>query len=491
MPLYNYQRGMLENLRASIKSGARRVIACLPTGGGKTVIAAEVMQKAAERQKRCLFLVHRRELVAQALNTLHKHIPNTPIGVIASGKPEDMGLTMQVGMIPSLARRRERWRGWLPDLVVIDECHHCRAATWLDTINDIITPRTVVLGLTATPSRLDGKGLGASAGGIFDEIVNGPQISELIASKHLSPYRLYTTPEHYDLEGIKIRMGDYDKSAIERQALDSKRVANAVDLYREKAPGKRAIFFGVSVSHSRTMCGRFRAAGYRAEHLDGELDYYHRDKIVADFAAGKIDVLCNCEIVSEGYDCPAAEVIIDDSPTASLVKNLQRIGRGLRYVEGKEAVILDLAGNYLLHGLPDTDRFWSLRDGVKGGTRQQKAKSSRATKMCEKCFGVNDSAAWKCRLCGAEFKSGQYEEAPVKGGLVEVGKDDGILRVGDVQIRYGKGRGRLSGILSHAWRMKKSGGERGAIKDFLMSAGKEAGYAPGWERHHIGRILGD
>jgi DNA repair protein RadD len=266
--------------------------------------------------------------------------------------------------------------------------------------------------VTATPIRLSGEGLGD----LFETMVQGPTVRELIELGALSPYRLFA-PAGVDLSGVHTRMGDFVRGEIEA-AMDKPSITgDAVSHYQKLAPGKRAVAFCVSVEHAVHVAEQFRAAGISAQAIDGGMDRTLRASVLSEFSAGRIQVLSSCDLISEGFDVPAIEAAILLRPTQSLGLYLQQVGRALRTHPGKtEAIILDHAGNVKRHGLPDEERVWSLD----GSQRKKGAQRSEVpVKTCGACFATVASMATHCS-CGFEFPVVKREVEQVDGELQEV-----------------------------------------------------------------------
>jgi len=369
-----------------MRNGARAPLLVLPTGGGKTIIFSAIAHSAASRGRRVLILVHRRELIHQTSSKLAwvglEH------GIIAAGMPAT-DAPVQVASVQTLARRLSRI-DWQPGLIIIDEAHHATAGQWARILDH--WPNTYRLGVTATPCRLDGRGLGAA----FDAMVLGPSVADLTSAGFLSPARIYAPPVVADLQGIRSRGGDYanDQAAA---AMDRPTVTgDAISHYQRLAASQQAIAFCCNVKHAVSVCDAFKTAGISAELLLGNTP--DREQVVADFATHRIRVLVTVDVVSEGFDVPAASCAILLRPTQSLGLYLQQVGRVLRPASGKEhAVILDHVGNVNRHGFPDDPRDWSLDDRM----RRSKGTPAPSVRTCPECF-----AAFKpqpqCPICGAQ-----------------------------------------------------------------------------------------
>ena len=392
--LRDYQQDAVYELRLSILRSESAVYV-LPTGGGKTVVAAEISRLASDKGSRTLFLVHRRELVKQAINTLEEACPGMSIGVEAAGWPSMPWAPLQVGMVQSIARRSYNVK---PALVIIDEAHHARAKIWEKVL--ATWPDAKRIGLTATPERLDGKGLGQH----FAEMVLGPTIVELVDAGHLAPIRTLVLPSRFRRSEMrKNRSGELRRDDVEGQMTDAV-VASGVDAYLRYAKGKKAIFFGIHTDHSRRVCTKLREHGVRAEHVDGKDGASRRDRIMNELRTGGLDVVGNCDLISEGFDAPSCEVVMMGAPTMSVTRYLQQAGRAMRPGQGKTALILDLAGNSHELGLPDEVREWSLEDG-EVRDEQKKKMPPRVCLRCKTAFRGR-----RCPYCAYEEPLAQVAE---------------------------------------------------------------------------------
>jgi superfamily II DNA or RNA helicase len=430
-----YQSAAVEGVRQAYAAGRRAPLLVLPTGGGKTTIFSYVTTSAASKS-RCVYLIaHRAELVKQIAMTLarfgtrHRIIAPGPIvrqcqveQFKAFGRTfVDPQARVFVASVQTLVKRLEDYPA--PDLIVIDEAHHLTMdSTWGRVVSAY--PDAKLLLVTATPCRLDGKGLGLGAGGFADELVMGPTMRELIDAGFLSPYRIFAPPNALDLSGVRTRMGDYAKDQL-ATAIDKPDITgDAVQHYQRLAAGKRAVAFCVSVAHAQHVAAEFAGAGVRAEFLDGTLDALERDRIIKRFEAGETLVLTSCDIISEGFDLPAIEVAILLRPTQSLSLYIQQVGRALRTFPGKrEAIILDHVGAVATHGLPDEDREWSL-DGVKPNKRAANDNDAPDVKIttCTKCFTIHLPAP-ECPTCGHVYPVRERKLEVADGELQELTAD--------------------------------------------------------------------
>jgi DNA repair protein RadD len=430
-----YQQQAIDAARAAYKSGHRAVLFQLPTGGGKTVTASTVVHGAAQRGNGTWWLTHRRELADQASQTFHDL--GIPHGTVQAGYVSDRHALVQVASIQTIVRRIRELPP--PALLVFDEAHHIGATTW-ETIFHAF-PEAKILGLTATPWRLDGQGLG----NWFSHMVSGPTVAELISTGSLSPYRLFA-PATPDLSDVKTAAGDYQRGALAKAMDKPAIVGDAIGHYRRLCPGKRAVVFAAGVENSKHIVAQFAAAGIPAEHVDGSMTNEARDGAVDRFRRGETLILSNADLFGEGFDVPAIEAAILLRPTKSLSLYLQQVGRALRPADDKaEAIILDHAGNSLKHGLPDDEREWSLDDRER---RRRSEGSDVPVRQCEECFFVFRPAP-KCPSCGhvaavrtreLEVVEGSLEEVK-RAAQVEKRREVGRARTIDDLIRIGVERG--------------------------------------------------
>lgn len=298
---------------------------------------------------------------------------------------------------------------------LVHNCHHAVAGQWRQ-ITDA-NPNAKLLGLSATPERLDGKGLGINAGGVYETMVLGPSVKELIRDGYLSAPRVFAPPVGFDDTGLKSVAGDYDLKEMALRLDKPKIIGNAVKHYAKLCEGMPAIAFCSTVEHARHTAEEFRKAGYNFKCIDGTMDDCDRRDAIEGLGNGKYDGLTSCEIISEGTDIPVVGCAIFLRKTKSLAKYLQQAGRVLRPYPGKEySIILDHVGNLELHGFPDDDREWSLDGRVK----KSKQPDEFFMRTCPNCYACYKSSLKACPVCGCEqsIKSKQEIEY-VEAELVE------------------------------------------------------------------------
>lgn len=411
MELRTYQTNDLASIRTQLREGKRRVLYRLPTGGGKTVVSAFMFASAAQRNMTAWFICHRRELIKQTSATFRE--AGISHGIVANGFPANYRERVQICGVQTLVNKLGKLKQ--PDMRVWDECHHCAAATWqrIHSAHNCID-----IGLTATPERLDGKGLKA----YFDVIVEGPSVAELISLGFLAPYRMYAPQHVVDISAIKSLGGDYKQDEL-AHAMDKPSITgDAIEHYKRLCNGKRAIAFCVSVEHSKHVRDAFNAAGIPAAQIDGSMNQWDRDTAINSFRSGTIRVLTSVDLVSEGFDLPALEAAICLRPTKSLSLYLQQVGRSLRPFPGKvAAIILDHAGNAAHHGLPDDDRVWSLD----GRMKRKTPADAPGTKTCPQCWRIVRSIVRVCPGCQYVFVAKPREVEQRDGDLVELTRGNG------------------------------------------------------------------
>jgi superfamily II DNA or RNA helicase len=414
MDLRPYQHRAIDDLRNAYRSGARAPLLVAPTGAGKTVILAAITASATARGRKVLILVHRRELIHQASSKLAA--AGVEHGIIAAGV-QRADAPVQVASVQTLVRRLATI-DWDPCLIIIDEAHHAAAGSWSSILGH--WPGALRLGVTATPCRLDGRGLGDS----FDALIEGPSVQMLTSAGYLSPARIFAPPIVADLSQLRRRAGDYANDQAAAAMTRPTVTGDAIHHYHRLADAQQAIAFCCNVAHAESVRDAFATAGISAALLMGGTA--DRDGVVAAFASGIIRVLVTVDVVSEGFDIPAASVAILLRPTQSLGLYLQQVGRVLRPAPGKDAaIILDHVGNVTRHGFPDQIRQWSLEHGAKRADGSQPAPSVRT---CSQCFAAFRPAP-QCPVCGADCVPEQRRPMQqVDGDLKELKRIDVQLR---------------------------------------------------------------
>ncbi|KGL46226.1 helicase [Listeriaceae bacterium FSL A5-0209] len=325
-----------------------------------------------------LFLVHRKELIDQIRNTLQSN-------------DVDMDF-VTLGMVQTIVRRLDKTV--TPSLIIIDESHHVLANSYKRIIAHFST--ALVVGFTATPVRLSGGGLGD----INDILIEKVTAKWLIENNFLSPYKYYA-PEIVQKDTLNIkRTGEFDMSGLDDQFNVKMVWGDVIRHYQKLAPGEQAILYASSIYQSEKMATSFNAVGIHASHIDGKTPKTLRDDIIKRFREGDIKVLCNLDLIGEGFDVPDCSTVIMLRPTQSLSLYIQQSMRGMRYRPGKTSIIIDHVGNVTRFGLPDMERTWSLIP--RKGSNATKAEAP--VKICKECFMTVSQTAKKCEHCGTEFK---------------------------------------------------------------------------------------
>jgi superfamily II DNA or RNA helicase len=304
-----YQVEVIAEFDRAVAAGQRRIILVSPTGSGKTVIASAIIKAARYEGKRVVVLAHRREIIKQTSTKLYEH--GIQHGIIAAEFPTRPFEPVQVASIQTLWQRAIRTEAMeLPaaDLLVIDECHHSPARTYRKIID--VYPEAILLGLTATPCRGDGRGLG----GIFETIIECPQVAELIEQGYLVKTRVYA-PVNPDLTGVRVEKGDYVESQLADRMNTAKLVGDIVTHWHKYGERRKTVAFTVNVGHSVHLRNEFIRSGVRAEHVDGSTPKDERDATLARLASGETELVSNCMVLTEGWDMPEVGCCILARPT--------------------------------------------------------------------------------------------------------------------------------------------------------------------------------
>ena len=429
MNLRPYQQQLVTDIRLQYQLGHRSVLAVLPTGGGKTVCFSYIAQAAARKGNRVCILVHRAELLDQASRSLSGM--DVPHGIIAANRGMDLSHAVQVASVQTVARRLHLLPRDFFQLIVVDEAHHTSAGTWDKTIQHFHAAK--LLGVTATPIRGDGRGLG----GHYQVMVEGPTAQQLTDDGYLAPAKVLAPPG-FDSAGLRKRMGDFDTKDAEQRV--GTIMGDCVGHYRKHLSGQTAIAFCCSVAHAEATARLFQSAGIAAASIDGTMSSERRRDLLSELGTGRLHVLTSCALIGEGVDVPSVGGCILLRPTASVGLHLQMIGRCLRPQDSKRAVVLDHVGNTLRLGHHLEPREWSL-DGIKKQTREQ----APSVKVCPQCFATSASQAQVCSECGHEFRSEVRELKVVDGELKELAvtkkREQGTAQSLEQLVALGQSRG--------------------------------------------------
>lgn len=377
--LRDYQLKAINDVHKAWAAGFRRPCVVMPCGAGKSVIVAEIARRTTDKGNRVQFLVHRQELCQQIFDTFSSY------GV-------DM-TRCDIGMVQTVCRRTDRMLP--PALIITDENHHCLAPSYKKIYEAF--PKAYCVGVTATPVRLNGGGLGDGN----DCLIVGPTVKELIERDCLAPFDYYAPPVA-DLSGLKVkRTGDYDPKEIETALNKPQIYGDVISYYRSLALGRQAVCYCATIDFSKYMADEFTANGIPAAHIDGGTPKSERTSIIAKFRGGEIKILCNVDLISEGFDVPDCGAVILLRPTKSLTLYIQQAMRCMRYKPDKRAVIIDHVGNVHRFGLPDQEFEWTL-DPAKPKNSVPKTDADFKIRQCPKCFATH-AYAEVCPMCGYKY----------------------------------------------------------------------------------------
>ena len=475
MELRPYQEKDVDALR-KLFLRYRSVLHVLSTGGGKTAEFSYIAMQAEKKGKVVVIVVHRQELILQtslslaSLGVVHN--------IIASAKVRTQCITLHAnnGICGILNNQSKIYIASVAllhkmesllksvDLLVIDEAHHAVAGMWMKCISQAKKAR--ILGVTATPERLDGKGLGD----VFQVMHEGIPMMDLIKMGYLSQPKIYV-PDEISMDGVHVKFGDYVRKEIESKFNKRIVIGSAVDQYKELCSGLPAIAYCCTVKHAEDVAKQFTEAGFISFSLDGSTDPIVRANMIRALGRGEINVLTSCDVISEGTDIPMVAVGILLRPTKSLTTYLQQCGRVFRSYPGKEfAYILDHAGNFYRHGYPQQPREWSLKYGAKARKKQEEKPISIV--RCPQCFHVHEPQK-NCPSCGHEYfelkkntspnvmegelKEMTYSPEWAKGGDVINAPLRDVLKVAETLEQLeevARVRGYKSGWVKHVYRAK-------------------------------------
>lgn len=405
------QQKAIADLRAAYAAGYKAPTLCAPTGSGKTFIAAEIIRSAIAKGGTVWFLAHLREILDDTARRLSA--ADIPHGFIMSGMPQNPFQPVQVVSVQTAVKRPVRRK---PSLIIIDEAHLCVADTYRKVIAEAGNPHLLLL--TATPTRLDGRGLGE----VSDLIIPTCSTGDLIDEGLLAPIRYYA-PTKPDLTDIRTRAGDFALDQLAEAVDKPSIIGDAVAHYRKHAHGRRAVAFCVNIAHAEHTAAAFAEAGYRAVAISGNSTREERTQALTGLRQGAIDIVCNCALWVAGVDCPEIGCVILLRPTKSLTMYLQSVGRGLRTAPGKQdLIVLDHASCVFTHGMPQEPREWSLEAKPK-----RKGEKAPPVRECPSCFACHPPAP-VCPCCGHQYQRETVVRGPeqVDGHLVEL--DPATLR---------------------------------------------------------------
>ena len=445
--LRDYQQETIDKVYQSIKSRHRSIMVQQPPRTGKTVIMADIARRATAKGNRVLFMVHRQEIVQQVVKTFR-----------ADGV--DMNLAT-IGMVQTITRHVDDLDP--PQIIFVDEAHHALAETYQRVLKAF--PKAYKLLFTATPYRLNGAGFTD----IADDLITGKPVSWLIDHHFLAPVDYYA-PSQIDASKLRTkRTGDYSEASI-REAIKPKIYGNAVKHYLKLAAGKQAIAYTYNVDSAINLAQAFNSQGITARAVAGSTPKEERRKIIEDYRAGKIKIVTNAELFTEGLDLPNVDCVIMLRPTQSLSLYLQFAMRSMNPREGKTATIIDHVGNVERFGLPTDDREWTLEGREKGKTSSSGATIKSVT-VCPTCFASFYRTGGTCPYCGAALGEEKKLEVVDNAELKKVTRSRlAIVK----QLEQSAATQNIAG---------KRPSELKSFKE-IQAYAKLKGYRPGWSYYY-------
>lgn len=444
--LRDYQQETIDKVYQSIKGGHRSIMVQSPPRTGKTVLMADIARRATAKGNRVLFMVHRQEIVQQVVKTFR-----------ADGV--DMSLAT-IGMVQTITRHVDDLDP--PQIIFVDEAHHALAKTYQRVLKAF--PKAYKLLFTATPYRLNGAGFTD----IADDLITGKPVSWLIDHHFLAPVDYYA-PSQIDASKLRTkRTGDYSEDSI-REAMKPKIYGNAVKHYLKLAAGKQAIAYTYNVDSAIRLAQAFNSQGITARAVAGSTPKEERQKIIEDYRVGKIKIVTNAELFTEGLDLPNVDCVIMLRPTQSLSLYLQFAMRSMNPREGKTATIIDHVGNVERFGLPTDDREWTLEGREKGKTSS--GATIKSVTVCQTCFASFYRTGGTCPYCGAAL-----------------GEEKKLEVVDDAELKKVT-RSRLAIVkrLEQSAAMQNIAGKRPSdLKSFkeIQAYAKLKGYRQGWSYYY-------
>lgn len=449
MKLRPYQSTIKSDIYDAWDNGCVNVMAVLPTGAGKTVTFSDVIR---DHHGASCAVAHRQELVSQISLALardgvrHRIIgPKSVIKLCANLHMTELGVSYYdrsakcaVAGVNTLMCRRDdsELRVWMNSVTlwVTDECHHLlRENCWGKAA--AMFPNAKGLGVTATPLRADGKGLGRHTDGMFDIMIEGPSMRDLINMGYLTEYRVFAPPSDLDLGGVSMSAttGDYNPQKLKMAVRKSHVVGDVVAHYMKIARGKLGVTFATDVETATDIAEQFNESGVPAAVVSAKTSDAERIAVIRRFKNRELLQLVNVDLFGEGFDLPAIEVVSMARPTQSYALYVQQFGRALRILHGKEyAIVIDHVGNVGRHGLPDAKRTWSLerreKRGKKGPTDVIPVTS------CVECAAAYERIHKACPFCGhINMPAGRSGPEQVDGDLIELDAEALARMRGDIE----------------------------------------------------------
>lgn len=391
MQLRPYQQDCLSTLAHRYLSGGRRLLVSLPTGTGKTVIFSQ-FPRFFRMKRRLLVLAHRKELLDQALDKFRAVDDTLSVGIEQAGRSAGDARVIVASVQTLQGKRLESLD---PDqfyLVVVDEAHHAVAPSYKQIFSHLglLAPGSpkLLVGFTATPRRGDRRALGE----VFEEIAYSKGIEEMIRDGFLCPIRGWRVRSRVNLDGVKVRAGDFVESALANVVDNAPRNDLLIGAYRKLAANRRCIAFCVNVAHAQHVASAFQSAGLRARAVWGAMPPDERAQVLEDLSRGKVDVVTNCNVLTEGFDEPSIDCVLMARPTRSLALYVQMVGRGTRLHPGKnDLLVIDIADNSRKHALAGLNAIFDLPDGMQLRGRDALATFNAMHDIAKRCPWVDTS----------------------------------------------------------------------------------------------------
>ena len=446
--LRNYQQETIDKVYQSMRTGHKSIMVQQPPRTGKTVIMADIARRATAKGNRILFVVHRQEIVQQVIKTF---------------KANDVNMNLStIGMVQTITRHVEELEP--PSIIFVDEAHHVLAKSYRRILNAF--PEAYKLLFTATPYRLGGQGFTDVA----DDLITGKSVPWLIKNHFLAPVDYYA-PSQIDISKLRTKStGDYSEDSI-KEALKPRIYGNAVRHYHELAKGMQAIAYTYNVDSAVRLARAFNSHGISARAVSGKTPKDEREQIIEDYRAGKIKIVTNAELFTEGLDLPNVDCVIMMRPTQSLSLYLQFAMRSMNPRKGKTAVIIDHVGNVERFGLPTDERHWSLEGVSKNNKRAASGTVIKSVTVCPRCFASFYRSGDTCPYCGMQL--GQEKE-------LEVVDDVKLKKVTKSRLNVVK-RLQKSTIMKNVADKRPS--ELKNLKE-IQAYGKLHGFKSGWAYHY-------
>lgn len=438
MQLYEYQQQAYDQTKQAFKQGLKRVLVVAPCGWGKSYLFAKMTIDTIANNPtgEVLILTHRTELLQQ-----HKQLF------------QDLGIdTTRIRIVSVFTEKNHIEENLKPLLIIADESHLSMANSWQTVINHY---NTYTVGFTASPCRLDNKPLGD----MFQHMIESVSVDFLIQNKKLAPFEYYA-PMTVDTDNLKTVGGDYTLVDLEELMCKNYIYSDAVESYKRIANNEQCIAYCVNVKHAKETAEHFRKQGYTAESIYGAMPSKERDRVMQEFRDGSIQILCNCGIISEGVSINNCSVCLLLRPTQSLALNIQQSMRCMRYQPGKVAKIIDCVGNYTRHGIPTTERCWSL---TKPPKKHQNitATGDYAIRCCPFCFKTFKTAP-VCPYC--------QETYPLTEREIKEKKNIELQQITEQQMKE----------LEQQKKQKRIEVGKARSKAELIRIARERGYSMGW-----------